>query len=579
MNNYEFSSKYWRVSILLTTLLSTNHLQAEGSFELGTSQGLSNTTEIYVDILVAGETITWLGNGNVFVYDPSNNLIADLPGGNSITTTLTGAHRLALSTNQAAGSDWDVSVSEGAVIKPGRMYSTEWNFNNADFSSASATNGIFYVAVPTGTGDEEEVIAIEMNGYSGYLYSVIANRTGVLGNDGHRGIGVLITNGSATAEYRVYLNPPEKSSYTTTIPVISSPDFTNGSQACNLLTPINDGGNFIFNSNIAGSYEILCDTNNDGEYDGTAMDDVRLSGTAISGINQIAWDGTDASGTAVSAGNLNCIIRLNSGEMHLISKDVETSYEGLRFFQYSPVNNYTGLPMYWNDHNVQANAVPMLNGYTSPASSGSTGISSGVKADAPVPHSISFIGNARAWGDFTGNSKGNSAYLDTYTVISSDSSSVIPVKITDGTSNSDSDSLTDFNEICYIGTNPTLSDTDSDLVSDGIDQEPLNPLACEDKDNDSCDDCSQGNGSDPLNDGLDSDADGFCNVGDAFPDDPTETLDSDKDGVGDNADQYPYDPNRTALPPSDGGGSLSLTTLLIAFLMLLRTVTKRRYTN
>ena len=39
--------------------------------------------------------------------------------------------------------------------------------------------------------------------------------------------------------------------------------------------------------------------------------------------------------------------------------------------------------------------------------------------------------------------------------------------------------------------------------------------------------------------GLDSDGDGYGDIVDAFPEDPTEWLDTDGDGIGDNADAYP----------------------------------------
>ena len=73
-------------------------------------------------------------------------------------------------------------------------------------------------------------------------------------------------------------------------------------------------------------------------------------------------------------------------------------------------------------------------------------------------------------------------------------------------------------------------DDDNDGVADGMDLSSLNPAICRDQDNDLCDDCSVGvdgfgpsNDFDPANDGLDTNGDGQCNVGD--PDDDGDNID------------------------------------------------------
>ena len=73
------------------------------------------------------------------------------------------------------------------------------------------------------------------------------------------------------------------------------------------------------------------------------------------------------------------------------------------------------------------------------------------------------------------------------------------------------------------------ADDDNDGVDDGDDDDSINPLVCRDLDVDACDDCSSGvDGFGPLddfnqlNDGLDTDSDGQCNVSD--PDDDGDTI-------------------------------------------------------
>ncbi|MFQ5890693.1 MAG: MopE-related protein, partial [Gemmatimonadota bacterium] len=78
------------------------------------------------------------------------------------------------------------------------------------------------------------------------------------------------------------------------------------------------------------------------------------------------------------------------------------------------------------------------------------------------------------------------------------------------------------------------SDDDGDTVPDASDPAPLDSTVCGlDADLDSCDDCTAGSGPDPINDGLDTDADGQCDAGD---------QDDDGDGDPDATDCAPVDP-------------------------------------
>jgi hypothetical protein len=105
------------------------------------------------------------------------------------------------------------------------------------------------------------------------------------------------------------------------------------------------------------------------------------------------------------------------------------------------------------------------------------------------------------------------------------------------------------------------------------DPSPLNPDRCGDRDGDYCDDCSVGADdfgplpdADPLDDGEDSDGDGWCDWGDYCPSDPAKifpglsgcgepdsTTDTDGDGTVDCNDPCPDDPEKTD-PESCGCG-------------------------
>jgi hypothetical protein len=73
------------------------------------------------------------------------------------------------------------------------------------------------------------------------------------------------------------------------------------------------------------------------------------------------------------------------------------------------------------------------------------------------------------------------------------------------------------------------SDADNDQVSSATDVDDLDPMVCLDTDFDSCDDCRSSTFA-PNDDGLDTDGDGLCDVGD---------LDDDNDEIPDDIDNCP----------------------------------------
>jgi fibronectin type 3 domain-containing protein len=75
------------------------------------------------------------------------------------------------------------------------------------------------------------------------------------------------------------------------------------------------------------------------------------------------------------------------------------------------------------------------------------------------------------------------------------------------------------------------TDSDSDGVYDSTDTNSSDPNVCADADNDGCDDCSltgaDGSGGSTINDGVDSDFDGTCDIGDTCPNDTNNDVDGD----------------------------------------------------
>ena len=155
-------------------------------------------------------------------------------------------------------------------------------------------------------------------------------------------------------------------------------------------------------------------------------------------------------------------------------------------------------------------------------------------------------GNARAWGNFDGDGKGNDNFLDQFSAADTAISTPFVVSVIAGGGDADGDGLINGRE-CELGSDPQDPDTDGDGVSDGYEASAV--------------DAPNSDG-DSLIDILDPDDDGDgiptltelgAENGDGNPVDAADTdgngvpdyldLDSDNDGVPDATDVAPTDPN------------------------------------
>jgi uncharacterized protein (TIGR03382 family) len=540
-----------RTSIAVSLGLIGVAAHAEDQSELG-GHGLLPSTVLFVDIVdpavesIAFDGIIPLpppGGGTaipqVRAFEPDGDLIGLFDAGDIIPATDgPGAYELELvgvgdvdGQNGAEPlSEWSVEVV-GSTTTGGRVWSRRWALNGGGFGTDNGLDGSFYAVVDGGAPGAEGLIELRMAGLTGFVYAVLANDEGVSGaNARSREEGF----GPISDRSKLYLRPPE-----IVVPDVRTPTLTD----VEWLPPTCGGiaagiveATLSFESDVSGSWHLVCDVDGDGVHDPTGADDLHLFGEAGIGSNTVALDGAGPDGVAVAAGTHSCELWLAVGEFHYLAQDIETSYPGFRMFAVDDALVRTGRPMYWDDRFVQADAVVMQNGSIPLGASGADGRFSGADADAPDADV-----NARSWGDFTTDTKGNNNVLDTWTWLDRAVSEPFDIVVLDPTLDTDGEGLVDAAETCVYGTNPTLPDTDGDTLDDAAEalDLPSDPLLA-DSDGDTLDDAFEiPNPAAPV----DTDSDGDPDVIDDDDDDdgvPTAvegTVDTDGDGVPDYQDR------------------------------------------
>ena len=290
------------LAFLVTYFYQTTPVEAEGSLQLGPKQALQASTDLVVDIIDADkESIRWVGVGELQIMTQNNVIVASLASGDSYSFSgfTENEAKLKLTANQQVDTSWDITVTSESIPQDGRLHSQNWYFNAASFASTHAVQGSFYALVPGGKDGSDATIELKLNGLAGYVYQINANTIGVNGPNG--GKSVPGSGNSTTPEFPIYLAPPKRAQYGRTTPAVSSLRFVGGTDTdvfgaskapCQDILPGKSTGEFVFESNVEGSYHLICDLNQDGSYDRTGNNDLLLIGQSTIGKNTAAWDGS-----------------------------------------------------------------------------------------------------------------------------------------------------------------------------------------------------------------------------------------------------------------------------------------------
>ncbi|MCB9676750.1 MAG: hypothetical protein H6737_16660 [Alphaproteobacteria bacterium] len=520
---------------------------AEDQDDFG-GHGLLPSTTVFVDIVdPANESIFFDGvialpppgggtaNPTVDVVNPAGILIGTFPPGSTIPASGgPGAYRLELNgvgdvdglNGEEPLSSWTIEVT-GAPAGEGRVWSRRWALNGGGFDAVNGLDGSIFAVVDGGAPTQQGVIEVRTEGFTGFVYAVLANDRGMTGANARskpEGWGPI------SDRLPLYVRPPAIVTPNVAAPTISGVAFT--PPTCGAIAPGIVSGDLVFDSTATGNWHLVCDADADGEYDPTSATDMHLFGRATVGSNAISFDGTMDDGETAVPGTYDCVMWLTVGELHFLAQDIETSYQGFRMFGVDGSLVRTGLAMYWDDRSVQSSAVVMPNTQVGLEASGPLGLASGDPAAAASANA-----NARAWGNFSTLTKGNNNVLDTWAWLERDTSAPFTITVLDATLDTDGEGLVDAAETCVYLTDPGIADTDEDGLSDAqealdLPSDPLNP----DSDGDGLDDAAET--PDPANP-RDSDNDGLADSvdpdddGDGVPTSVEGTVDSDSDGTGD----------------------------------------------
>ena len=303
------------------------------------------------------------------------------------------------------------SVSPNPNLAQGRLFAYNWAYNGNGYLSANAADTNYYVKVPGGTANTDFVWQLDLQEFAGFVYDVVANDIGVDAENVSYSVPFL--NNSVTELYPIYLSyPNDANPPPSTPPQITGYYFTDDEGVDHTISPNNsaDGQNtgfFNFTSDVAGTYMLIIDANQDGVFGNTTggIDDTYLFGRMDAGANAVRWDGTDNDGDPLPEGSFQAQLQGRVGEYHFIAGDAETSgggsNDGLTIYGVNPSGSLYGVDIFWDD----------LTGFD-PDKSGNGG--------STLPFGVkSVVGQTtgsfrHTWGTFGFDSFGNEAYVDTY---------------------------------------------------------------------------------------------------------------------------------------------------------------------
>lgn len=389
-------------SILISLFAISPAAHAEGSAQLP-GQWLLLDNVVYVDIVdPETERIAFTGEGGMVVRASDGTDLGVLVSGGELPLNglPAGAYQLRPQVEQRG--DWDISVAD-ATDGGGRVFSYDWMLDARGYDDPYGFDGRFYARVDGGEDGRSGVITLDLAGWTGHRWTAMATEHGVDGMDAGRSVDRYLAE--VEPHIPLYLTPPSIVGDAPVTPDATGLEFEMNERSDEF------GGVFRFSVSHRGTWRLVCDNTADGVVDPTDNTNVVLSGVSDGPEDiEIEWDGHTWDGGYIS-GSGECGVTLSVGELHFLADDIETAFPGLRTYIHDGGSD-SPAPMFWNDAQVAFDDVPMDNGEIALAASGASGVTPSDLGGTPEPNV-----NARAWGNFNDEGKGDRSMLDTWTFL------------------------------------------------------------------------------------------------------------------------------------------------------------------
>ncbi len=264
---------------------------------------------------------------------------------------------------------WNVTVSEGAVAKAGRVWSEQYAIRQP-IQPEYATDLLYYYMSENGY-----LYKATYKGYNGQISTLAADAFGIRTNNTCKSAYQSITVddakmspsfGQCGGSYKLFFEQPsgdlpelakrwdDKQEWVR--PSINRPIVGGLKFNSDASTDIQAGKIFYTLKNYVGQYEIKIDTNNDGNYDAT--EDIKIThrlDKISNDTQEIKFDGIDGDGQPIPKSQ-TIGIKINIAkiaEIHLVNADVEGRAGGLELVRLSGDNAPT-FGMCWDDTKLES---------------------------------------------------------------------------------------------------------------------------------------------------------------------------------------------------------------------------------
>jgi hypothetical protein len=341
-------------------------------------------------------------------------------------------------TNNCIISAFDVSIVKNNSIVTGRVYTDYMSLSGGDLRRTTGGTQYFFTEYYTlyALTKQGYRYDISLKGIAPYGYFIYADNVGLQLADGitpaYESISFQPTRPAnrrilrpgdpdtySESKHKMFFNTPDPAMPATTVlngqSVWLNPALINSTGLIVLRytitgTPNPLSGYFTFDyPNLGIRYKIIIDCNGDFIYGNG--NDVSIAGTSVAGINNINWDGKDATGAVMPLSScIGARIEFVAGEVHVPLADAENFRGGIEIKRLNGNGTLPNYTTHWNDSVLNDNT--NINGSymkKTPATGISSlgGIHNWERQEAASPPTQGYTGNPTHTGYY-----GDTRYMD-----------------------------------------------------------------------------------------------------------------------------------------------------------------------